>query len=128
NSIDFPHSVGVFYTAFTQWLGFPHYGDEYKVMGFAPYGIPKYVKNLRDVLLFKENGLFELNLSYFRSPREGYVSYAENLPLVSQLFSDRLTESFGQPRGSQEPLTQYHKDMAASVQRITEELIFHCLQ
>ncbi len=128
NSIDFPHSVGVFYTAFTQWLGFPHYGDEYKVMGLAPYGIPKYVQKLRDVLLFKENGLFELNLSYFRSPREGYVSYAENLPLVSQLFSDRLTESFGEPRGSQEPLTQYHKDMAASVQRITEELIFHCLQ
>jgi carbamoyltransferase len=128
NSIDFPHSVGVFYTAFTQWLGFPHYGDEYKVMGLAPYGSPKYVEKLREVLMFKQNGLFELNLPYFRSPREGYITYAENLPVVAPMFSAKLTESFGQQRGVQEPLTEYHKDMAASVQRITEELIFHCLQ
>jgi carbamoyltransferase len=128
NSIDFPHSVGVFYTAFTQWLGFPHYGDEYKVMGLAPYGSPKYVEKLREVLMFKQNGLFELNLPYFRSPREGYISYSENLPVVAPLFSDRLTESFGQPRRPHESLTAHHKDMAASVQRITEELIFHCLQ
>ena len=127
NSIDFPHSVGNFYTAFTQWLGFSHYGDEYKVMGLAPYGSPNHVKELRNVLLFKENGLFELDLSYFRSPSEGYISYAKNLPIVSRLFSDKLTGTFGASRGSNEPLTQYHKDMAASVQRITEELIFHCL-
>jgi carbamoyltransferase len=128
DSIDFPHSVGVFYTAFTQWLGFPHYGDEYKVMGLAPYGTPQYVEKLRDVLLFRQHGLFELNLPFFRSPREGYVSYADNLPVVAPLFSDRVTETFGPARGAEEPLTQYHKDMAASVQRITEELIFHCLQ
>jgi carbamoyltransferase len=128
DSIDFPHSLGVFYTAFTQWLGFPHYGDEYKVMGLAPYGTPKYVEKLREVLLFKEKGLFALNLPYFRSPREGYISYSNNLPVVEQLFSGKIMEYFGKPRDSQEPLTDYHKDMAASVQRITEELIFHCLQ
>ena len=127
NSIDFPHSAGNFYTAFTQWLGFSHYGDEYKVMGLAPYGSPNHIKKLRDVLLFKENGLFELDLSFFRSPREGYISYVENLPVVSRLYSDKLTETFGPSRGKDEPLTQYHKDMAASIQRITEELIFHCL-
>ena len=70
DSVDFPHSVGIFYTAFTQLLGFPHYGDEYKVMGLAPYGEPKYVDKLRDVLIFKDNGLFELNLKYFRSCHE----------------------------------------------------------
>jgi carbamoyltransferase len=78
--------------------------------------------------MFKQNGLFELNLPYFRSPREGYISYSENLPVVAPLFSDKLTESFGQPRRPHESLTAHHKDMAASVQRITEELIFHCLQ
>src|SRR5271154_1373990 len=56
DSVDFPHSVGIFYTAFTQWLGFPHYGDEYKLMGLAPYGNPQYVEKLHDVLLFKSNG------------------------------------------------------------------------
>jgi carbamoyltransferase len=127
NSIDFPHSVGVFYSAFTQWLGFPHYGDEYKVMGLAPYGSPRYVEKLRDVLMFKKNGLFELNLPLFRSPREGYVTYADNLPVVARLYSDKMIELFGPARAIHDPLTEYHKDMAASVQRITEELIFHCL-
>ncbi|MDP4130490.1 MAG: carbamoyltransferase C-terminal domain-containing protein [Bacteroidota bacterium] len=127
NSIDFPHSVGVFYTAFTQWLGFPHYGDEYKVMGLAPYGDARYTDKLREVLLFEPNGVFKLDLGYFRSPREGYISYDDHLPIVAQLYSDKLIESFGPARKKEEPLSQYHKDVAASVQRITEELIFHCL-
>ncbi|MFN5418897.1 MAG: carbamoyltransferase N-terminal domain-containing protein, partial [Sphingomonadales bacterium] len=71
--IDFPHSVGVFYTAMTQLLGFPHYGDEYKVMGLAPYGEPKYVDKLRQVLELIPGGLFKLNLHFFRSPHKGYV-------------------------------------------------------
>lgn len=127
HSIDFPHSAGIFYTAFTQWLGFPHYGDEYKVMGLAPYGEPKYANKLREVLLFRPDGEFRLSLDYFRSPREGYIAYADHLPVVAPLYSDKLTAAFGAARKKEEPLTQYHKDMAASVQRITEELIFHCL-
>src|ERR1700742_2403096 len=59
-SVDFPHSVGLFYTAFTQLLGFPHYGDEYKVMGLAPYGIPVYLDQLKRVVRLLPNGLFEL--------------------------------------------------------------------
>jgi carbamoyltransferase len=127
-SVDFPHSAGLFYTAFTQLLGFPHYGDEYKVMGLAPYGKPEYVDRLRDVLVFLPNGLFELNLNYFRSAKSGIISYGEDhIPVVAPLYSEYMSEKFGSPRQKEEPLTQYHKDMAASVQRITEELIFHIL-
>ncbi|MBO9200164.1 MULTISPECIES: carbamoyltransferase family protein [Niastella] len=128
DSVDFPHSVGLFYTAFTQLLGFPHYGDEYKVMGLAPYGEPKYVDKLKDVLLFGKDGLFTLDLKYFRSAKSGIVSYGEDhIPVVAPLYSDALVEKFGAVRKKEEPLTQYHKDMAASVQRVTEELIFHIL-
>ena len=128
DSLDFPHSAGIFYTAFTQLLGFPHYGDEYKVMGLAPYGEPKYVDKLRDVLIFEEDGLFSLNLKYFRSAKSGIVSYNENhIPEVAPLYSDLMAKQFGPVRKKEEPLSQYHKDMASSVQRITEELIFHIL-
>lgn len=128
DSVDFPHSAGLFYTAFTQLLGFPHYGDEYKVMGLAPYGEPKYVDRLKDVVIFQEDGLFSLNPKYFRSAKHGIVSYGEDhIPKVAPLFSEYMIEKFGQPRKKSEELTQYHKDLGASVQRITEELIFHIL-
>ncbi|MBS1665961.1 MAG: carbamoyltransferase [Bacteroidetes bacterium] len=128
-SVDFPHSVGLFYTAFTQLLGFPHYGDEYKVMGLAPYGEPKYVDKLKEVLLFNDDGLFQLNLDYFRSAKSGIISYGDDhIPIVAPLFSDYMIGKFGAERKKDEPLSQYHKDLAASVQRVTEELIFHILQ
>jgi len=128
DSVDFPHSVGLFYTAFTQLLGFPHYGDEYKVMGLAPYGRPEYTDRLRDVLIFLPNGLFKLNQKYFRSAKSGIISYGDDhIPVVSPLYSDYMQEKFGPSRKREEELTQYHKDLAASVQRITEELIFHIL-
>lgn len=128
DSVDFPHSVGLFYTAFTQLLGFPHYGDEYKVMGLAPYGEPKYVDKLKEVLLFGKDGLFTLDLKYFRSAKSGIVSYGDDhIPVVAPLYSELLVEKFGAVRKKEEPLSQYHKDMAASVQRVTEELIFHIL-
>lgn len=128
DSVDFPHSAGLFYTAFTQLLGFPHYGDEYKVMGLAPYGEPKYVDRLKEVVIFQEDGLFSLNPKYFRSAKHGIVSYGEDhIPKVAPLYSEYMIEKFGQPRKKSEDLTQYHKDLGASVQRITEELIFHIL-
>jgi carbamoyltransferase len=128
DSVDFPHSAGLFYTAFTQLLGFPHYGDEYKVMGLAPYGEPKYVDKLKEVLLFGDNGLFTLNLKYFRSAKSGIISYGDDhIPVVAPLYSEALVEKFGAVRKKEEPLSQYHKDMAASIQRVTEELIFHIL-
>jgi carbamoyltransferase len=128
DSVDFPHGVGLFYTAFTQLLGFPHYGDEYKVMGLAPYGEPKYTDKLKDVLIFDDNGLFHLNQKYFRSAKSGIISYGDDhIPVVAPLFSQYMVDQFGAERKKDEALTQYHKDLGASVQRITELLIFHVL-
>lgn len=127
-SVDFPHSVGIFYTAFTQLLGFPHYGDEYKVMGMAPYGEAKYVDKLNEVVKLTPDGLFKLNLNYFRSGTQGVITYGDdNVPVVAPLYNERLIAAFGQPRKKEEPLTQYHKDLAASIQRMTERVIFHIL-
>jgi carbamoyltransferase len=125
DSVDFPMSVGSFYTSFTQFLGFPHYGDEYKVMGLAPYGNPQYVDKLRDVIRFTDNGLFEWNEKYFKSAKDVVVSYENNIPFVDTLYTPYLEEKFGPSRKKNEELTQYHKDIAASVQRFTEELILH---
>ena len=128
DSVDFPHSVGIFYTAMTQWLGFPHYGDEYKVMGLAPYGEAKYVDQLRDMIHFTDDGLFRLNLPYFRNPTKGVITYGDDhIPVVATLFTDYFETKLGKARQKSEELTQFHKDMAASVQRFTEELIFHIL-
>jgi carbamoyltransferase len=128
DSIDFPVSCGTFYTAFTQWLGFPHYGDEYKVMGLAPYGVARYVDKIKKALIFKDNGLFDWDTRYFKSAREVVVTYGENhVPVVGNLFSDHFEKVFGKPRGKDEELTQDHNDIAASVQRVTEELLIHIL-
>ena len=128
DSVDFPHSIGIFYTAFTQLLGFPHYGDEYKVMGMAPYGQPKYVEKLEKVIRLSDNGLFTLDLSFFRKGTEGVISYGEDhIPVVQPMFSQKMAESFGSARKKEAPLTQYHKDLAASVQKMTEQAIFHIL-
>jgi carbamoyltransferase len=128
DSVDFPVSVGIFYTAFTQFLGFPHYGDEYKVMGLAPYGIPKYVDKVKQILKFRDDGLFSWEQRYFKSAREVVITYGDDhIPVVGNLFSDAFAASFGKPRAAGEELTQYHKDVAASVQRATEELIIHIL-
>lgn len=129
DSLDFPHSLGIFYTAFTQWLGFPHYGDEYKVMGMAPYGEPIYAEKLKEVIQLTGDGLFRLNLSYFRDATSGVISYGDDhIPVVAPLFSDKLVQVFGAPRKKEETLTQFHKDMAASIQRMAETVIFHILE
>jgi carbamoyltransferase len=131
NSIDFPHSIGIFYTAFTQLLGFPHYGDEYKVMGLAPYGKvqEELMEKLRKVVQLDNNsGLFKLQMNYFSSPTKGVISYGDDhIPIVASLYGEKLVEVFGTPRKKDEPLSQAHKDLAASVQRMTEETIFHIL-
>lgn len=128
DSVDFPVSCGLFYTAFTQFLGFPHYGDEYKVMGLAPYGEAKYTDKVKKVLRFLPNGLYTWNQEYFVHPTKAGFKYEDNMPCVGNLFSERFIDEFGLPRKKEEQLTQYHKDIATSVQRITEELIFHILK
>lgn len=128
DSVIYPHSAGIFYTTLTQYLGFPHYGDEYKVMGLAPYGRPEFLNELKKIVLFKENGLFELNTKYFKHVKEGVAMTWENGdPHIGPIFSEELEKLLGPARKSGEELTQKHKNIAASVQRITEELIFHIL-
>lgn len=127
DSIDFPVSAGLFYTAFTQYLGFPHYGDEYKVMGLAPYGNPIYVEQVRKVLQFKPNGLFGWDADYFANTTEIKLDYSTNVPEISALYGKKILEVFGKPRDHGEELAQKHKDLAASVQKVCEELILHIL-
>jgi carbamoyltransferase len=128
DAVHFPHSAGIFYTSFTQYLGFPKYGDEYKIMGLAPYGKPLYVDKLRDVIEFTSDGLFKLNLNYFKHHKDGVkMSWEGGEPDIENIYSEHLVEKFGPARKKEEELSQYHKDLAASVQRITEELIMHIL-
>jgi carbamoyltransferase len=128
DSVDFPVSIGLFYTAFTQYLGFPHYGDEYKVMGLAPYGEPKYVDKVKEVIKFLPNGLYSWDDRYFVAPTKAGFEYKDNIPSVGNLYSDFFVEKFGKPRQKNEELSQYHKDLASSVQRVTEEIIFYLLR
>ena len=125
-SVDFPASVGLFYTAFTQYLGFPYYGDEYKVMGLAPYGEAKHVDKVAQLLPLKKGGLFDWPSAAYNF-KNGVVSYPNNLPTVAPLFGQRFIELFGPARQKGDELTQYHMDIAASVQRHTEHVIFHVL-
>ncbi|MBX2890011.1 MAG: carbamoyltransferase [Saprospiraceae bacterium] len=125
DSVSYPHSLGVFYTAFTQYLGFPHYGDEYKVMGLAPYGKPSLVEQVRETIFLKNNGLFQLNPRYFRHFREGVnMSWEGGAPHIEPLFSSEFVKKFGPARQKDEPLDDHHRDLAASVQRVCEEVIF----
>jgi carbamoyltransferase len=127
DSLDFPVSAGLFYTAFTQYLGFPHYGDEYKVMGLAPYGEPNYFAEIRNIIKFTEDGLFDWDESYFQNPNEMKLGYENHIPTVSTLFAQKMEDVFGPARQLGEELTQKHKDIATSVQRVCEELILHIL-
>ena len=124
----FPHSLGIFYQALTQYLGFPHYGDEYKVMGLAPYGEPKYLKQMREIVKLESDGSFKLNLDYFRHHKEKVeYEWEDGLPSVGILFSEKLIDLLGPARTPDQALDQYHKDLARSIQAMYEEAFFHLL-
>ena len=129
NRVYFPHSLGIFYSALTQFLGFRHYGDEYKVMGLAPYGEPNYLEPLREVVRIRPDGTFRLNLKYFRH-HIGNVSYTwkDCAPEVGTLYRRRLVDLLGPARRPDEPLEQKHKDIARSVQATYEKAFFALLQ
>ena len=128
DKVYFPHSLGIFYQALTQWLGFPHYGDEYKVMGLAPYGQPNYMAEMRRIVHLQAEGSFRLNLDYFRHHKEKVEYEWENgEPKVGELFSAALVELMGPVRQKGEELTQRHMDIARSVQAMYEEAFFHLL-
>src|SRR5262249_11639296 len=109
--IHFPHSLGLLYSAFTYYLGFKVNSGEYKVMGLAPYGEPKYAQLIRDKLIeIKPDGSFNLDLSYF--------DYCTGLRMCNEKFDALMG---GPPRKPDEWLTQRHMDIAASIQALTEQ-------
>ncbi len=124
----FPHSLGIFYQALTQFIGFNNYGDEYKVMGLAPYGKPLYIDQMRKIVKLKSDGSFRLNLNYFRHHREKIdYKWEDSSPYIGTLFSSELEKLLGPARKKNETLTQYHKDIAHSVQFMYEEAFYHLL-
>ncbi len=124
----FPHSLGIFYSAITQFIGFPHYGDEYKVMGLAPYGEPAYLEEMRQIVRIQTDGAFKLNLRYFRHHTDNVAySWYDCAPEVGTLYTNKLADLLGAPRSKGESLEQKHKDMARSAQVIYEEAFFALL-
>ena len=124
----FPHSLGAFYQTITHFLGFHHYGDEYKVMGLAPYGEPTLVDELRQIVRLLPGGTFGLDLGFFRHHRVSTAyQWANQTPQVDGLYSDRLATLLGPPRQPVEELTQHHMDIARSAQAVYEEAFFHLL-
>ncbi|MGI0482277.1 carbamoyltransferase [Geminocystis sp. CENA526] len=125
--IHYPHSIGYLYNAITLYLGFPSYGDEYKVMGLAPYGQPEYLEAFRKIIYPKNDG-FELNLDYFNHHQKGIaMNWEHGSPNVQPFHSEELEKLLGKSRQPKEELTQKHQNIAASVQAVTEEIIFHLL-
>jgi len=126
--VQFPHSMGLFYTACTQYIGFEKYGDEYKVMGLAPYGEPEYLEAFREIIPLLADGRFELNLDYFVHHSAGVdMQWDGGAPTMGPVFSDLWSKRFGPARKRDEPLEQKHNNLARSLQAMAEEVYFHTL-
>ena len=129
DQVEYPHSTGIAYTATTQFIGFPHYGDEGKVMGLAPYGKPRFIDTFRDIIRTEDDKPgFALNLDYFLHHSQGVeMSWDEGSPQIGRIFSDKFVYVFGPARGLGDPLTGREEDIAASLQLRLEEVGFHIL-
>ena len=126
--IHFPHSLGLFYLAITQHLGFANYGDEYKVMGLAPYGQPTELDKMREIVRLMPEGGFELNLDYFQHHTEGVsMVWDDGEPKIGRVFTDVLVDLLGPARNKDDALTDRHWNIAASAQAMYEEAFFHLL-
>ena len=129
DKVEFPHSAGIFYTAITQYCGFPKYGDEWKLMGLAPYGKPVYLPQMREIIRTFGEGKFDLNLDYFKHHAEGVeMTWDEGTPHLGAVYSARLVSLLG-PARNPESDDYYGKwaDVAASCQAAYEEVFFHVL-
>ena len=128
--VEFPHSAGLFYTAITQFIGFHRYGEEWKMMGLAPYGKPLYVEQLRQVIRPVANGHFELALDYFRHHTDGVeMTWDDGSPQMGLVFSPKLAELLGPARDPEDPeFFGKWADIAHSAQVVYEEIFFHVLE
>ena len=118
----FPHSLGMLYLAVTQYLGFPKYGDEFKVMGLAPYGEPAFTREIGSLVNVRADGGFELDLSYFRHWSEGVsMTWEDGEPTIGTVFTPKLEALLGPARKPSEPLTPRHEALAASLQAVFED-------
>ena len=126
-SVSFPHSLGIFYTAFTQFLGFPKYGDEYKMMGLSAYGEPRFAKKMKSII--RTNGdQCRLNLEYFTHHSKGVeMIWSGGEPVIGPVFSQKIVREFGKPRVPRSEIQQRDKDLAASVQCVLEDNYFALL-
>jgi carbamoyltransferase len=129
-SIAFPHSLGLYYSAVTQYLGFLKFGDEYKVMGLGAYGEPEFIDEFRDIL--RANGArFHLGLEYFTHHRTGpEMSWAEadQTPVLGKMYSDAMPRKLGPVRAPGAPIDQRHKNLACSLQARLEEVYLGMLR
>jgi len=124
----FPHSLGAFYTAGTQHLGFEKFGDEYKVMGLAAFGEPVHHRAMREIVRLQK-GRCNLDLRYFRHHRAIVDTRWEGgAPEMAPYFSEAWVRRFGPRRGPDEPIDRRHRDLASSLQARTEEVYFHVLE
>ncbi len=125
----FPHSLGLLYLAITQYLGFKKYGDEYKVMGLAPYGKPSYTSAISKLVRLEDAGRFTLDLDYFRHwTGEISMNWDSGEPTVPDVYTNKLEELLGPARSADEPVSSVHEDVASSVQRVFEDAAFHVLR
>ena len=122
--VNFPHSLGMFYLGFTQYLGFNRYGDEYKVMGLASYGEPEYIEGMREVLRHPGGLAFELDMRCFRHAREIQPMVWKGGPAkLGPVWDEGLVRRFGPVRsGPEEPVDERHRNVASSMQRRLEEV------
>jgi carbamoyltransferase len=126
--VHFPHSLGIFYQALTQYLGFPNYGDEYKVMGLAPYGSPAFTPAMHEIVRLKSDGGFKLDLAYFRHHRERIAyQWTSGAPEFGDLFSPALERLLGPRRRPDDALEDRHRDIARSAQAMYETAFFHLI-
>ena len=129
DSVSFPHSLGNFYTMISQWLGFPKYGDEGKVMGLAPYGDPVYLDRMRRIVRLQRDGTFELDLDYLAHGAEGAtMTWDDGAPTIGRLYTDKLVELFGPPREPRAEITPHQQNVAASLQAMLEEAEFSLVE
>ena len=126
-SVSFPHSLGLFYTAVTQFLGFPKYGDEYKMMGLSAYGTPRFAAKVRDIVRV-EGDQVRLNLDYFIHHSQGVeMTWDGGEPSLGNVYSHKFVDVFGPARVPGRELLSHHTDLAASAQLVLEECYFALL-